>query len=213
MLHYHIITLFPDVIRAYTDESILGRAQEADRLRVHTYNPREYTDDPHRRVDDRPYGGGPGMVMQAEPIIAAARHAIGRKRSVRVVLLSATGTQFTATHAREWAGDTRHLVLICGHYEGVDARVRDALGAEEVTVGPYVLTGGELPALIITDAVARHVPAVLGNAASREEERTAHADVYTRPARIRHGGAIYEVPEVLRSGDHRAIEAWRRGEE
>jgi tRNA (guanine37-N1)-methyltransferase len=211
MIHFHVITLFPDIIRAYAEESILGRAQEAGRIRVHTYNPREYTDDPHRRIDDRPYGGGPGMVMQAEPIIAAARDAIGRKKHVAVFMMSATGAQFTNTCASELAQEARHIVLIAGHYEGVDARVRDALGAREITVGPFVLTGGELPALIILDATARFVPGVLGNTASLEEQRTAHADVYTRPATIKYKGSSYTVPEVLRSGDHNAIEAWRRG--
>lgn len=212
-LHFHCITLFPDAMHAYLSESLLGRAQEDGTITVSYYNPRDYTDDPHRRVDQRPYGGGPGMVLAAEPILRAARDAIGRKRNVKTVFLSAGGAQFSDARAREYAQEYRHIVIIAGHYEGVDVRVRDALDAEEVSVGPYTLTGGELPAMIVVDATARYVSGVLGNPASLEHSRTATSEVYTRPDTIRYKGNTYEVPEVLRSGDHAHIEAWRAEQE
>lgn len=212
-MHFHIITLFPEALQCYFNASVLGKAQERGAVRISFYNPRDYTNDKHRTTDERPYGGGPGMVMMAEPILRAARDAIGRKKNVKVLVTSARGEQFDATRARTLADECKHVVIIAGHYEGIDARVMEALAAEEVTIGPYVLTGGEVPALVMVDAIARFVPGVLGNEASIEEERTASAEVYTRPESIRWGGKRYDVPDVLLSGDHAAIEAWRRERE
>lgn len=211
-MHFHLITLCPDAVDAYLSESVLGRAREDGTIRVSYYNPREYTKDKHRTTDEKPYGGGPGMVMMAEPILRAANAAIGRKKDVTVLITSARGTQFDNTYAANLASAYRHVVIIAGRYEGVDQRVIDALGAREVTIGPYVLTGGEIPAMTIVDATARHVPGVLGNEQSLEEKRTASDVVYTRPDTVRWRGKHYEVPPVLLSGDHAAIERWRAGE-
>lgn len=218
-MHFHLITLFPEVCRAYTDASVLGRAQKTEKgygakvrgkkISVSYHNPRDYTDDKHRKTDARPYGGGPGMVMLAEPILKAVADAVGRKKKVKVLMMSPRGRQFDNAYAAELAGAYKDVVLIAGRYEGIDARVKEALGAEEVSVGPYVLTGGELPALTILDAVSRHVPGVLGTGESVEETRVASGEVYTRPEVLVYKKKAYRVPEVLLGGHHKEIEDWR----
>ena len=210
MTHFHIITLFPEMCRPYFENSVLGRAIEDGKIKVSYYNPRDFTKDKHRRVDERPYGGGPGMVMRPEPVIKAAQSAIGRKKNIKVLFLSAGGEQFDNDKAVEFAENYKRIVLIAGRYEGVDKRVKQVLGAEEVSIGPYILTGGELPAMVIADSVARNVPGVLGNECSREQERVASSEVYTRPEEITHKGEKYKVPEVLLSGDHKKIEEWKK---
>lgn len=221
-MHFHLITLFPEVCRTYTDASVLGRAQKAEKgqgakhrgkkITVNYYNPRDFTKDKHKRVDDRPYGGGPGMVMAAEPILKAWQAAVGRKRDqkkVKTLIMSPRGTAFTNALAREYAETYDHLVLIAGRYEGIDARVKEALAADEVSVGDYVLTGGELPALSIIDATARQIPGVLGELDSLEDERETNGEAYTRPETLIFKKKHYSVPPVLLEGDHKKIAAWR----
>jgi tRNA (guanine37-N1)-methyltransferase len=168
-MHFHIITLFPEAMKGYFATSILGRAQKEKRIRISYYNPRDYTKDKWRRIDRRPYGGGPGMVIEPLSVLKAVEAA--RKRAkrgkIKIIFLSAGGKQFTNTLARSYAVSFKHLVLIAGHYEGIDARVRTILKAEEVSVGPYILTGGEAPALLIADATSRQIKGVLGNFDSR----------------------------------------------
>ncbi|MEX2368856.1 MAG: tRNA (guanosine(37)-N1)-methyltransferase TrmD [Candidatus Paceibacterota bacterium] len=215
-MKFSIITIFPDLITTYTDESILGRAQVDGHISVSVYDPRDFTDDKHRSVDAPPYGGGPGMVMQAEPVLRAVEAARSESkvesRKSKVVVLSAQGRQFDKQMAKDTATDIEHLILICGRYEGIDRRVIEALAAEEVSVGPYILTGGELPALIMIDATARFVAGVLGNEESLEDERTAGTHVYTRPETLTYKGEEYTVPEVLMSGHHAEIEKWREAQ-
>jgi tRNA (guanine37-N1)-methyltransferase len=211
MITFHIITLFPESIRNYLDSSILGRAQKDGKIKISYYNPREYTKDKHRRVDHKPYGGGPGMVMEVDSVIRAASAAIGRKKDVFVVFFSPSGEQFTNTLARKYIKKYKHVVFICGHYEGVDARVKKILKAKEISVGPYVITGGELPAALMIDVMARQIPSVLGKYESLEEERISNKDVYTRPEVFEYKGKKYKVPKVLLSGHHRKIEEWKRG--
>lgn len=220
-MHFHVITIFPDMCRAYTDASVLGRAQKTEKgkgakvrgrkIAVSYYDPRNFTTDKHRKVDDRPYGGGPGMVMKAEPIIKAWQSAVGRKTptKVKTLIMSPRGTVFTQALAKEYAKKYDHLVLISGRYEGIDARVKEVLGAEEISVGEYILTGGELPALSIIDATARHIEGVLGTHDSLEDERATNGESYTRPEVLVHKKKKYEVPVVLRTGDHKEIERWR----
>lgn len=223
-MQFHVITLFPQVCQAYTDVGVLGRAQKTDKgkgaktrgkkIAVHYYNPRDFTKDKHRKVDDKPYGGGPGMVMKAEPVLQAWQKAVGRKRDqkkVKTLIMSPRGTPFTQAMARKYAGRYEHLVLISGRYEGIDARVQQALQAEVVSVGDYTLSGGELPALSIIDATARQLPGVLGDADSLEDERVTTGETYTRPAELTFKGRRLSVPPVLLGGDHAAI-AKRRGE-
>lgn len=209
-MHFHIITLFPEMVEAYVGTSILGRAKAEGVFSVTYYNPRDYTSDQHKTVDDKPYGGGPGMVMLAEPILRAWQAAVGRKKNVETILFSPGGEKFTNTLAKKWANDVRHVVLIAGRYEGIDDRVRKLTKAREVSVGDYVLTGGEVPAMIVVDAVARQIPGTLGSFDSVEENRVTGHHVYTRPAELSWKRKKHSVPEVLLSGNHKNIDAWRK---
>jgi len=211
MTHFHIVTLFPEAFTSYLESSIIGRAIRDGRIRVSFYNPRDFTRDKHKRVDRRPYGGGPGMVLEVGSVVRAAEKAIGKKKNVKVIFFSAGGVQFDADIAKKLSKKAAHVVLIAGHYEGIDARVAKILKAQEVSMGPYVLTGGELPAMVAIDTVARHVPGVLGNESSIEEDRVASHEVYTRPEVFIHKGKKYRVPKVLLSGNHKKIEKWKQG--
>jgi tRNA (guanine37-N1)-methyltransferase len=227
-MQFHVITLFPEVCQAYTDASVLGRAQKNEKgkgakvkgkkIEVKYYNPREFTKDKHKKVDDRPYGGGPGMVMYAEPILRAWEKAVGRKlkvksgkSNVKTLIMSPRGTMFTNEIAKDYAKNYEHVVLISGRYEGIDARVNEILGAEEVSVGDYILTGGELPALTIIDSVSRQIPGVLGTFESLEDERPTTGETYTRPEVLKYKKKEYVVPKVLVEGNHKKIEKYRQG--
>tara|TARA_B100000745_G_scaffold300564_1_gene255354 strand:- start:40390 stop:41031 length:642 start_codon:yes stop_codon:yes gene_type:complete len=209
MIHFHIITLFPESLECYFNASILKRAQEDKKVSVSFYNPRDFTKDKHRRVDHKPYGGGPGMVLEAESILRAVQKAIGRKKDVEVIFFSPSGKQFEQKDAQRLA-KRKHLVFLCGHYEGIDARVANILKAKPMSVGPFILTGGELPAALVADAVSRNIPGVLGNRASLEDTRVASPDVYTRPEVLKWKGKDYNVPKILLSGHHKHIEQWKR---
>jgi tRNA (guanine37-N1)-methyltransferase len=221
-MHFHIITLFPEVCKAYTDASILGRAQKREKgkgarqkgkkIAVTYYNPRDFSKNKHKKTDDRPYGGGPGMVMSAEPILRAVEKAMGRKdrKQCKVLVMSPRGKKFDQKYAQKLAKQYKHLVIISGRYEGIDARVKKILKAEEISVGDYVLTGGELPALTIIDTVARNIPGVLGTHESLEDLRIASGEMYTRPEILEYKGKKYCVPKVLTKGNHTEIERWRK---
>ena len=223
-MNFHVITLFPDICQAYTDASVLGRAQKTDKgkgakvrgkkIVVQYYNPRDFTNDKHKKVDDKPYGGGPGMVMRAEPILKAWQKAVGRKKDqkkIKTLIMSPRGKTFDQTLAKKYAKQYDHLVLISGRYEGIDGRVKTALKAEEVSVGDYILTGGELPALTIIDSVSRQVPGVLGDIDSLEDDRNTNGETYTRPEVIEYKKKKLKVPQVLLDGNHKEIEKWRKG--
>ncbi len=209
-MKFHVISLFPEVVAPYADASILGRAQEAKLMSMKYYNPRDFTKDKWKRVDKRPYAGGPGMVLEPESLLKAVAKARGKKtKRVKTVFFATDGKQFTNTLARKWAKDYNDIIFICGRYEGVDARVQKITKAEKISVGPFVLTGGEIPAMIVIDAVSRQIEGVLGSFDSVEEERTASPDVYTRPEVLLWKGKKYRVPKVLLSGDHKKIDEWR----
>lgn len=208
---YHVITLFPDTIRPYLSDSIIGRAEEKKKIKIDYYNPRDFTKDKFLRVDQRPYGGGPGMVLQAEPFLKAIEKARGkRKTKVKTIFFAPEGKQFTNAVAREWIKKYDEFIFISGRYEGIDARVKKILRPEVVTVGPYVLTGGEIPSMICIDAMTRQIEGVLGDFTSLEEERVASPDSYTRPDVLIWKKKKYKVPEVLKSGNHKLIEDWRK---
>jgi tRNA (guanine37-N1)-methyltransferase len=214
MLRFDVLTLFPDMVAPVLGQSMLKRAQDKGLLHVEVHNLRDFTEDRHKVADDVPYGGGAGMVMKAEPIFRAVdafvREAQASGENIRLLFPSPHGRPFTQDYARCLAREERRMVIVCGHYEGVDERVRTALEPEEVSVGDYVLTGGELPALVLIDAAARLVPGVLGDPQSVIEESFSDSLLeyphYTRPAEVRGLG----VPEVLLSGHHEAIRLWRR---
>jgi len=204
-----VFTLFPELFPAYLEASILGRAQQAGLLTVGVHNIRDYATDKHQVTDDTPFGGGGGMVMKPEPIFAAVESVLGKPSAAPVVLLSPQGRVFTQAVAQELARPAR-LALICGRYEGVDERVRQHLATDEISIGDFVLTGGELPALMLIDAVARNLSGVLGQADGALTDSHAagllEGPHYTRPAEFRGWG----VPESLLSGDHARIARWRR---
>ncbi|MFC1549310.1 tRNA (guanosine(37)-N1)-methyltransferase TrmD [Nitrospirota bacterium] len=207
-----VITIFPDFIRAYFNEGVIGRAHKDGLFDLDIRNPRDYAIDKHRNVDDYAYGGGPGMVMKADPIARALEDVKSDGASTLTVMVTPSGRRFDQQMAMDISHESRRLLLICGRYEGVDQRFVDLHVDEEVSVGDYVLTGGELPALVIIDAVVRLLPGVLGDSGSLEDESFSWGILdyphYTRPP-IWEG---LEVPEVLLSGDHARVEAFRRKE-
>lgn len=207
-----IVTIFPEAF-VPLQISMLGRAQERGVLTVSVWDLRDFTADRHRQVDDAPYGGGAGMVMKPEPFFAAvdAIRAAAGATTPRIILTSPQGEQLTHALAEQLAAEG-HLVVLCGHYEGIDERVRDALTTDEISIGDYVLTGGELAAMVIADAVARLLPGVVGDAASVQVDSFSEGLLdyphYTRPAEFRG----QRVPAVLLSGDHEAIRRWRHAQ-
>lgn len=202
-----VLTLFPAMFAGPLDESIIKRARADGLLELQIHNLRDYAHDRHKTVDDRPFGGGPGMLLKPEPIFEAVDALAGE--SARVVLLSPSGRRFTQTIAHELA-HVKHLLLVTGHYEGFDERVRAHLADDELSIGDYVLTNGALPAMVLIDAVVRLIPGVLGDEESALQESFTTGLLeypqYTRPAEFRGLG----VPEILKSGDHAKIAAWRR---
>jgi tRNA (guanine37-N1)-methyltransferase len=209
---FDVITLFPGIIQSYLGESIMMRAVRNGLLDVGVYNLRDYTKDRHRTVDDSPYGGGSGMVMKIEPLYDAVNDLRRDGVARRVVLLTPQGKTFDQRMAEQFAQDERRPVFICGRYEGIDERVRDELVDDELSIGDYVMTGGELAALVIIDSIVRLIPGVLGDDASSREESFSWGILdyphYTRPPEFLGRG----VPEVLLSGNHAEITRWRRRE-
>jgi tRNA (guanine37-N1)-methyltransferase len=203
-----LLTLFPEFFASPLSQSMLHRAQAQGAVTYRVVNLRDYAGDRHQVTDDRPFGGGPGMVMKIEPLVAAIRAARQADPQTRVILLSPSGPQFNQAKARELAGHP-HLLLICGHYEGVDDRIHFYID-EELSIGDYILTGGEIPALIVADEVTRLLPGVLGGEGATEEESFQEGLLeypqYTSP-RVFEG---HEVPQVLLEGDHQRIARWRR---
>ncbi|KKT38868.1 tRNA (guanosine(37)-N1)-methyltransferase TrmD [Candidatus Giovannonibacteria bacterium RIFCSPHIGHO2_02_43_13] len=239
MLRFDVITIFPDVFTAYFNESILRRAREKKLIDFKIWNLRDFAKDKHRKTDDRAYGGGPGMVMKIEPLVKVLEKIITplipltlrgtkKKRSdsaplkvrgagrVMIIFLDAGGKQFDASMAQSFSKKYKHIIFICGRYEGVDERIKKVIHASgfmlhEISVGPYVLTGGELPAMIMVDAISRHIPGVLGKNESLEEKRYGvGVPAYTRPEVFKYKHKKYAVPKVLLSGNHKNIEIWRR---
>ena len=227
-MNFHVITLFPEIIDTYTQASILGRAQKEGKLSVKSYQLRDYVTNKWGKVDERPYGGGPGMVLQAEPFIQASesiqKNILRLKPSkvkpqdksskkVKILITAAGGKLLTNAYAKKLSKSS-DVIILCGRYEGIDARVKKILKAEEVSVGPYILTGGEVPALAIIDSTARQIPGVLGTFESLEESRVASHEIYTRPEVLEHIGVTgatkkYRVPKVLLSGNHAKMDEWK----
>ncbi len=208
-MHFDVFTLFPEAFTPYLETSILQRAQQRGLLQVALHNIRDWTSDKHHVTDDEPYGGGGGMVMKPEPIFTAVEGVLGAPPACPVILLTPQGRPFSQSIAFELAEQPR-LALLCGRYEGVDERVRQHLVSDEISIGDYVLTGGELPALVLIDAVTRLIPGVLGDPDGALDDSHASGLLeyphYTRPPEYRG----WRVPEVLVSGDHARLARWRR---
>lgn len=218
-MRFYIVTLFPDAFTSYLGESILKRAIEDKKIVVQFYNPRDFASGKSGRavrVDKRPYGGGPGMVIEALPVVKAIEKALqtikkkSKKSKVKIIWLSPGGRQFDTSYAQTAAKKYTDIIIICGRYEGIDARVKNIFKCEDVSIGPFVLTGGELPAMLIVDCVSRQVPGVLGDFTSLEESRVASHLVYTRPEIFIHKGKKYRVPKILLSGHQANIESWKQ---
>lgn len=213
-MNFHIVTLFPEAFDSYLNTSILKRAIEDKKIKVNFYDPKNFsekgTGNREKRVDDKPYGGGPGMVIRALPVIKAIQKAVGRKKDVKIIFLSPSAKQFDNKIANTFVKKAKHIVIVCGRYEGIDARVKKVFKGEEFSVGPFVLTGGEIPAMLMMDVISRQVEGVLGDFDSIEENRIASSDVYTRPEEFLYKNKKYKVPKVLLSGNHAEIEKWRK---
>lgn len=208
MLRFDIITIFPKMFAPVLNESILKRAREKKKVSINVHDLRDYAKGRYRQVDDRPFGGGPGMVLSPEPLFAAVKKIKGRRKA-KVILMCAGGKRLTQSSAKTLA-KTKNLIVVCGHYEGVDERFREEMVDESISIGDYVLTGGELPAMVLVDCLTRLVPGVLGKSESllneSFEDGLLEYPQYTRPANFR-GMA---VPNVLLSGNHKRIEEWRK---
>lgn len=209
-MNIDILTLFPNMFTGVLNESILKKAQEKQAVSINVVNFREFADNKHQTVDDYPYGGGAGMVLKPQPIFDAVAH-LTKENDARIILLCPQGERYTQKKAEELAKES-HLILICGHYEGYDERIREHLVTDEISIGDYVLTGGELGAMVIVDSVVRLLPGVLGNEASSVHDSFSSGLLehpqYTRPADFRG----LKVPDVLLSGNHRLIDEWRQKE-
>ena len=208
MIHFDIVTIFPEVISAYTNSSIIKRAQEKQLVKINIHNLRNWAKDKHKSVDDKPYGGGPGMLMKIEPIFNCLKDL--KKENSIVILTSPKGEKLTQKKLKELSQDTNaHYIILCGHYEGFDQRIHDYLVDYEYSIGDYVLSGGELPALVLVDGITRLIPGVLGNEESLISE-TFNSDIpdypqYTKPEEFNG----WKVPDILLSGNHKEIKKWR----
>lgn len=220
-MNYHIVSIFPEMVSGYTSLSVLGRAISAKLINVYEYPIRNYTKDKHRRVDGKPYGGGPGMVMWAEPVLDAVNdakinaqklHKKGKPR-IKTVLFTPEGEIFNQDMSSVYSKKYTDIIFICGRYEGIDARVERILRPSKISIGEYVLTGGEIPACVMIDAISRHIKGVLHDEMSVETEREASHEVYGRPEVLSYNNKNYKVPEVLLSGHHKKIDEYRKQRE
>lgn len=214
MLNFHIITIFPPMFDSYLSESILKKALEEKKISVKFYNPTDYAEQSNnpklkKPIDDKPFGGGPGMVLRAEPFLKAIKKAIEKKRKYQIIYFSPRAKKFETKIAKKLVKN-KHLILVAGRYEGIDSRVQDIYPGMELSVGDYVLTGGEIPAMILIDSISRQVSGVLGNFDSREEVRISAGKFYTRPEILKYNEKEYKVPKILLSGDHKKIENWKK---
>ena len=207
-MRFDVITLFPDLVKDSFNYGVTGRALTSQKILLNTLNPRDFSNESNGKVDDRPYGGGPGMVMQPEPMIKAIRQAKSESKNPYTIFMSPQGNIFNQAKAEELS-DKQHLVIVCGRYEGIDQRIIDSEVDEECSIGGYILSGGELPALIVMDSIARTIEGVLGDADSVKTDTFSDGLLkhpqYTRPE----SGSYGDVPEILLSGDHESIRRWQ----
>ncbi|MDP3731261.1 MAG: tRNA (guanosine(37)-N1)-methyltransferase TrmD [bacterium] len=205
-MKFDIITIFPEIFDSFKNEALIARAQKKKIISINTHFLRDYTDDAHKSVDDRPYGGGPGMLLKVEPIFKAVSELKKKGGKSKVILFSPRGKKLDQKMVKKLSKAGR-LILICGRYEGVDERVADHIADEVISIGDFVLSGGEVPAMVLTEAVSRMIPGVVGKEESAQ--KMDHAQ-YTRPEIFEAGSKKWKVPKVLLSGDHKKIEEWRK---
>ena len=222
-MRFDIITIFPEIFSSYFNESILKRAQDKKLIQIKTHNLRDFTKDKHRKVDDRPYGGGAGMVLMVEPILRAVA-AIKKKKRNKVIILSPKGKQLNQKIVYDWAKKYEQIILISGRYEGIDERAKNILRAEEISIGPYIMTDGDVGIMAIVSSVSRLIPGVIKLESLKEEshwnlllkkEKSSLAEAleyphYTRPEIFAYKGKKYRAPKVLLSGNHKKINEWRK---
>ena len=224
-MKFHIVSIFPEMFESYINESILGRAIKNKKIKIDFLNPRRFVSGKYKKkwpdgnvslqIDERPYGGGPGMVMMAEPIIKAVDFLdkkISKNKNAKILIVNfiPTAKKFDTVEAKKISKKYTDVILICGRYEGVDSRVDKILKTTKYSIGDYVLTGGEIPAMVLVDSISRQVEGVLGNFDSREEERVSSSEIYTRPEVLEYKNKKYKVPKVLLSGDHKKIDDWKK---
>ncbi|MFH1990676.1 MAG: tRNA (guanosine(37)-N1)-methyltransferase TrmD [Patescibacteria group bacterium] len=224
IMRFDIITIFPKIFDSYLNESIIKRAQKNKKIKINAINLRDFTKDKHRKVDEKPYGGGAGMVLMAEPLIEAVNH-LKKSEKTHLVIFSAKGRQFNQKIAYDWVKKYDKIILISGRYEGIDERVKTILKADEISIGPYVLTDGDMAAMVVISAVSRLIPGVIKLESLEEESHwnlllKKEAQVpegkgleyphYTRPEIIKYKNKKYPVPKIFLSGDHKKIAAWRK---
>lgn len=220
MLKFHIITIFPQMFDSYLAESILKRAIQNKKISVNFYNPQDYLEQSNnselkKPLDDKPFGGGPGMVLRAEPFLKALQKAIGRKKNYKIIYFSPRGKKFDTEYAKKIVQkntqrEISDIILVAGRYEGIDSRIEEIFLGERLSIGDYVLTGGEIPAMALIDSISRQVPGVLGNFSSLEEKRFSAGKFYTRPEILKFNKKEYRVPKVLLSGNHQKIKVWKK---
>lgn len=217
MINFHVVSIFPKMVEDYCCESILKKAKDKNLINFKFYNIRDYSEDKHKKVDDRPFGGGPGMVMYAQPIlncVESIKNQIKDKRKIKTVIFVPSGKLWTNEEAKKLSKKYTDIILICGRYEGIDYRVQKILKAEGISVGDYVLTGGEIPAMILIDSISRQIKGVLGDYNSIEEARTeaggASEEFYTRPEILKFKNKAYKVPKVFLSGNPKLIAEYKK---
>lgn len=212
-LHFYIVTAFPNILDSYFNETVIKRAIDFSYIAIHTLDIRNYIQSKHKKIDDTPYGGGPGMILKAEPILAVIsdiKKGIKNNEEILILFTTPGGTELSNVMAEEDIAIYKHIIIICGRYEGIDERVVMALSPRKISIGNYTLTGGELAAAIIIDCYTRRIPGVIGEYDSLEDKRVSSHVMYTKPAEFVYEGKVYGVPDVLREGNHKAIEEWKR---
>ncbi len=220
MLNFHIITIFPKMFNFYINESIIKRAIKNKIISIKFYNPKDWAEKSKNRnltksIDDKPFGGGPGMVLKAKPFLEAINKAVGKKKNYKIIYFSPRGKNLNMSLIKDLSHkfnkrEIKDLILVSGRYEGIDSRVEEIFKGEKISIGDYIVTGGELPAMVLIDTISRQITGVLGNKESLEEDRISAGKFFTRPAELKWKGKKYIIDKILLSGNHKKIEEWRK---
>lgn len=220
MLNFHIITIFPKMFNFYINESIIKRAIKNKIISIKFYNPKDWAEKSKNRnltksIDDKPFGGGPGMVLKAKPFLEAINKAVGKKKNYKIIYFSPRGKNLNMSLIKDLSHkfnkrEIKDLILVSGRYEGIDSRVEEIFKGEKISIGDYIVTGGELPAMVLIDTISRQITGVLGNKESLEEDRISAGKFFTRPAELKWKGKKYIIDKILLSGNHKKIKEWRK---